>query len=72
VLRDQLYDRLAAFQIGAWINQAIEEVMDEKLPDEKEKRSEFMKDFRTRVTRNKKLLIIASKVKSLCKKFPVP
>jgi len=59
-------------KIGAWINQAIEEVMDEKLPDEKEKRSEFMKDFRTRVTRNKKLLIIASKVKSLCKKFPVP
>ena len=57
---------------ASWINNAIEEVKDEKLPDEKEKRSGFVQDFRTRIAKNKKLLKIADEVKTLTKKFPIP
>src|SRR3990167_8504686 len=59
-------------KIAAWINQAIDEVKTEKLPDAKEKRAEFIKDFKIRVAKNKKLLKIAQEVKSLCTKFLIP
>lgn len=59
-------------KIAAWINRAIEEIKNEKLPDAKEKRANFMRDFRTRAAQNKKLLKIAAEVKSLCQKFPLP
>ncbi|MBI2594207.1 hypothetical protein HYW39_00755, partial [Candidatus Curtissbacteria bacterium] len=57
---------------ASWINQVIDEVKGEKPPDVKEKRAEFIKDFKLRVTKNKKLLIIAQEVKKLCSKFPIP
>jgi len=59
-------------KIAAWINAAIEEVKAEKLPDIKEKRVDFIKDFKVRVVKIKKLLQIASEVKALCTKFPIP
>ena len=59
-------------KIAAWINQAIDEVNNEKLPEEKEKRSEFIKGFKLRIAKNKKLLKIAQDVKSLCTEFPIP
>ena len=59
-------------KIAAWINQVIDEVKGEKLPDAKEKRAEFIKEFKIRVAKNKKLLKIATEVKSLCAKFPIP
>lgn len=59
-------------KIAAWINLVIEEVRNEKLPDVKEKRADFIKDFRIRVAKNKKLLAIAAQVKKLCSKFLVP
>ena len=68
-------------KIAAWINEAIKEVANEKLPTDplrksfseasKEERSKFIKDFRIRVAKNKKLRIIASEVKEFCKKFPI-
>jgi len=59
-------------KIAAWMNQVIEEIKDEKLPKEKEKRSEFVKNFRERIAKNKNLLTIAREVKTLCSKFPIP
>ena len=59
-------------KIALWINQVIDEVKNEKLPDAKEKRAEFIKDFKIRVAKNKKLLAIATSVRTLTKQFPVP
>lgn len=68
-------------KVAFWINQAISEVKNEKLPEEKDgfdkltikkARSEFLKDFKRRAVRNKNLLKIGKQVKSFCTKFPVP
>ncbi len=59
-------------KIAFWINSVIEEVRGYKLPELKEKRSEFMKKFKEEVFKNKNLLKIAQEVKSVCHKFPVP
>ena len=56
-------------KIAMWINEVVEEVKSEKLPEVKEKRSAFLKDFRYRIGKNKKLLQIAKEVKALCQKF---
>lgn len=58
-------------KVAKWIHGAIEEVRSEKLPTDKEERSKFMKDFRLRVAKNKKLRIIASEVRGYCKKYPI-
>ena len=58
-------------KIAAWINKTIEEVQNEKLPTDKETRIEFMKDFRARIAKNKKLLSIEKEVKKLTSKFPL-
>ncbi|OGY23404.1 MAG: serine hydroxymethyltransferase [Candidatus Woykebacteria bacterium RBG_13_40_15] len=59
-------------KIAFWTNEVIEEVKNEKLPTDKAVRVEFMKDFRARITKNKKLLLIAKEVKNLTAKFPLP
>ncbi len=58
-------------KIAEWISKVIDEVQSERLPEEKEKRMEFMKDFRKRVWQNKNLLKIAGEVKAFTSKFPV-
>ena len=58
-------------KIAIWINAAIAEVKAEKLPKVKEKRAEFIKNFKTRVTKNRKLLKIAQEVKAFCSRFPL-
>ncbi len=59
-------------KIAYWIKQVVDEIKDEKLPEEKEKRSGFLKDFKQKYSKNKKLLAIAKQVQSLTKRFPVP
>jgi glycine/serine hydroxymethyltransferase len=59
-------------KIAGWILSVIDHVKGEKLPGEKEKRVEFIKSFRARLSRDKFLAGIASEVKALCKKFPTP
>ena len=59
-------------KIAGWINQSIDEIRNEKLPDVKEKRADFIKDFKTRIAKNKNLLKIAQEVKTFCTKFPIP
>ncbi|MEK9147188.1 MAG: serine hydroxymethyltransferase [Patescibacteria group bacterium] len=57
---------------GEWITRAIGAVKDEKLPEHKEKRNQFLKEFKKRADKNKQLLKIAAEVKSLTKNFPLP
>jgi len=58
-------------KIAKWLNEALNEVKDEKLPADKEKRREFWKGFKTRIVKNKKLLEISKEVKELCLRFPL-
>ncbi|MDP3733163.1 MAG: serine hydroxymethyltransferase, partial [Candidatus Daviesbacteria bacterium] len=59
-------------KIASWINKAVEEVRNERLPEDKEIRRKFWKEFRSRVVKNKKLLSIAKEIKTFAGKFPVP
>lgn len=58
--------------VAVWINEVIEIVKAEKLPGVKEERNDFMRDFKTRALKNRRLLKIASEVKLFTSKFPVP
>lgn len=59
-------------KIAKWFFEVIEEIKDERFPDTKEARSQFMKGFRIRTAHNKNLQLVAQEVKSLTKKFPIP
>jgi len=59
-------------KIAIWINKVIEEVKNERLPDNKEKRAEFMRGLRQRIAKNKNLLGVAKEVLALTKRFPLP
>ncbi|OIP57649.1 MAG: serine hydroxymethyltransferase [Candidatus Levybacteria bacterium CG_4_10_14_0_2_um_filter_36_16] len=59
-------------RVAAWINRAIEQVKNERLPENKEERSVFMKDFKKRALKNQELLKICNEVKSFTSKFPLP
>lgn len=58
--------------IAVWISEVIEHVKNEKLPLVPEKRLEFMKEYRNKISNDKFLLDINQKVKKLTSKFPVP
>jgi glycine hydroxymethyltransferase len=59
-------------KIGGWIYSVIEQVKNEKIPENKEERTKFTKDFLKRITKDSQLEKIKREVKELCKKFPVP
>lgn len=59
-------------KIANWILGVIDHVKDEKLPEEKEARSEFIKSFRAKIAEDDFLKNIALEVKNLCKDFPTP
>ena len=59
-------------RIASWINNVIEEIKGEELPKNKEGRSEFWKEFKKRIIKNKKLLEINKEIEEFCQKFPVP
>jgi glycine hydroxymethyltransferase len=59
-------------KIGKWIFSVINHVKDEKIPEDKGKRSKFIKSFLARISRDKFLERINSEVKRLCQKFPIP
>lgn len=58
--------------VANMILKVVDHVKDQVLPEEKEKRVEFMKSFRTGLSKDKFLQSIALEVRSLCKKFPTP
>lgn len=59
-------------KVAAWINDVVEEVKGESLPKEKEERSAFWKEFKSKARENEKLLSIAREVKDFCSKYPLP
>ena len=59
-------------KIAQWISRTIDEVKNERFPPDKDTRSQFMKGFRIRISHNQNLKKIASEVKNLTKKFPIP
>ncbi len=59
-------------RVASWINNVIEEIRGDELPQEKESRIYFWKDFKKRVRENKKLLEINEEIKKFTLKFPVP
>jgi len=59
-------------KIALWIKEAIDQVKNYHLPDDKGERQAFMKKFHQDTSGNKKLLSMAKKVKSLCLNFPIP
>lgn len=58
--------------IADWILKVVDHIKNEKLPEEKEERREFIKSFRERIQEDIFLKDIASEVKHLCTKFPTP
>lgn len=58
--------------IASLILDVINYVKTYKLPKEKEKRSDFMKDFRNKMFKDKYLKLVKTKVKLLNSKFPMP
>lgn len=59
-------------KIGHWIAEALKEIKPYRLPEDKNARIQFLKNFREEIVENKKLLEIRTEVEKLCKKFPVP
>ena len=58
--------------ISGWILKVLDHLKGEKLPEVKEKRGEYIKSFRIKVANDEFLKNIASEVRDLCKKFPMP
>jgi glycine hydroxymethyltransferase len=59
-------------KIAAWIKEALEEIRGNDTPQEKEKRAQYIKDFKKKVENNKNLLRIKKEIAQFTKKFPVP
>ncbi len=59
-------------KVADWIHETIEEVRGQQLPKEKNQRTEFWKQFKKDIWKNKKLIQISKEVKLLCNKFPLP
>lgn len=58
-------------KIAKWFDEVLNQVSDEKLPENKEERSAYFKEFKTRISKNKEILRIAKEVKDFCRKFPI-
>ncbi|MBI2642417.1 MAG: serine hydroxymethyltransferase [Candidatus Wildermuthbacteria bacterium] len=59
-------------QIGEWIAEVVGEIKDVKLPEAKEERSAFVKEFSQKIAENQKVKEVKDKVRELCSKFPLP
>lgn len=59
-------------KIAKWYARVIDEVQNERLPQNKEDRAPYIKAFKEKIRKNKNLLKIAAEVKSFTKNFPLP
>ncbi len=59
-------------QIAKWIKQALEEIRGYDIPAEKEKRLEFLKEYKEKIHSNNNLLSIQKEIKEFTKRYPVP
>jgi len=58
-------------KIAQWIKRVVVVVESDRLPEGKEERQTFLKEFKGRIKENKELLEIADEVKKLCAQFPL-
>ena len=58
-------------KIATWIVKVIDEIKEEKLPDDKTKRSSYLEAFRTRVLANKRITLVGKEIKTFANKFPI-
>lgn len=59
-------------QLARWMNDVINEIKNNKLPDAKEERNPFFKQFKKEVLQNKRIKQIALEVKKYLREFPLP
>lgn len=59
-------------KVGEWITQAINEVKDIKLPNDKKERTVFFSNLKKELSKNKKLISIGKEVKEFIAKYPLP
>jgi hypothetical protein len=57
--------------IGGMIADIVNEVKGYALPEDKEERARYLKDFRADIPKNKKVIETKQKVLDLCSKFPL-
>ncbi|MEK6869747.1 MAG: hypothetical protein AABX74_05925, partial [Nanoarchaeota archaeon] len=57
--------------IGKWIADIIKEAKGFKLPDDKEERNDYLKEFKERIKKNENIKKIRNEVVELCKSFPL-
>lgn len=57
--------------IAEWVVRVIGEVREDRLPEEKDERREFLREFEGRIRENRALLGIAEEVRELCARFPI-
>lgn len=57
--------------IASFVNEAINEVRGKQIPFGKEERKEFWQNFKKEAVKNKRLIKISKKVRTLCLKFPL-
>ncbi len=58
-------------RIALWIKKAIDSVSSYRLPNNKEKRIEYLKKFRKEIHANSKLKSIKSEIKSFASRYPI-
>ncbi|TSC56688.1 MAG: glycine hydroxymethyltransferase [Parcubacteria group bacterium Greene0714_21] len=58
--------------IAEWIAQVVLEIEDYKLPDTKEERIQYLKQFRKDIAGNEVIQNIKQQITEFCKKFPIP
>lgn len=59
-------------KVAELISRVLKELKPYRLPDDKNARVQFLKNFNEEIVENKKLLEIKAEVQKLCKRFPVP
>jgi glycine hydroxymethyltransferase len=59
-------------RIARWIKEVVEKVRDERLPNEKEARILYLKEFRGKINSTQALMELASEIKKFAVSFPVP
>jgi glycine hydroxymethyltransferase len=59
-------------KVGFWIAEILKELRPYRLPENKEARVQFLKNFREEIVKNKKITDIRSQIMKFCRKFPVP
>ena len=57
--------------IGKWIADVVKEVKEFTLPDGKEERAAYLKNFKESIRKNKKIAQIRNEVIELCNDFPL-